>query len=337
MVRKRLLVGVLVAATFGTSGAGATATEVAADGTRHNGLIVFMRPGSAGEYDLWVMRPDGTRLRRLTHSPRGFADYNPDWSPDGLRVLFERRGGDGDDLWTVDAATGRLSRVTDCRDECWSNNEARWSADGTKIAFGRATGPRDQPGPAQVAVYVMGADGGGITQLSRPPQGYEDHYPTWSPDSKTVVFQRDTSTNRAAGTSLIAVDPTTGVERRLYTLPSWAYGGGIASFSPDGRRILFSFWCIYGDDCPPSTRNARNARLATIRADGTGLSVLRLKARGDSGAWSPDGTRIVFRCQPSTGPAIGDFRLCTSKPNGTQLKRFPWGLDSAHPSWGTHP
>jgi hypothetical protein len=29
-----------------------------------------MRPGAVGEYDIWVVRPDGTGLRRLTESPR---------------------------------------------------------------------------------------------------------------------------------------------------------------------------------------------------------------------------------------------------------------------------
>jgi hypothetical protein len=34
-----------------------------------NGLIAFMRPGQVGEYDIWVVRPTGKGLRRLT----------PDW------------------------------------------------------------------------------------------------------------------------------------------------------------------------------------------------------------------------------------------------------------------
>ena len=47
-----------------------TATAVGAANVKpRNGLIAFMRPGTVGEYDIWVVRPDGTGLRRLTESP----------------------------------------------------------------------------------------------------------------------------------------------------------------------------------------------------------------------------------------------------------------------------
>jgi Tol biopolymer transport system component len=302
-----------------------------------NGLIAFMRPGTVGEYDLWVVRPSGTGLRRLTRSPREMSDYNPDWSPDGKHVLFERRGGDGDDLWTVEATSGRMTRITDCKGDCWSDNEARWSSDGTQIAFGRATGPKSAQGPSQVAIYVVNADGSGARQLSHPPAGSEDHYPTWAPDGKTVVFKRDRSPYSQNRTKLTAIDVQTGAERTIYELPAWAAGAGTPYFSPSGDRIILSFWCIYGDDCPASSRSRRNARVATITPTGANLRILPLKTPADSGNWSPDGTRVVFRCWPKTGLRIGNFRLCTSKLNGTQLKRFPWPLDSAEPDWGTHP
>ena len=34
-----------------------------------DGLIAFMRPGTIGEYDMWVVQPDSTGLRRVTQSP----------------------------------------------------------------------------------------------------------------------------------------------------------------------------------------------------------------------------------------------------------------------------
>jgi Tol biopolymer transport system component len=303
-----------------------------------NGLIAFMRPGKVGEFDLWVVRPNGSGLRRLTTSPSARSDYNPDWSPDGSSVVFERRvlenGTDGDDLWVVDADGSDLHQLTDCADQCWLDNEARWSPSGAQIAFTRGSGPRTIDHPSTIAIDVMASDGTGVRQLSRPPQGYEDHYATWSPDDTSIVFQRDTNANPPGRTELVAVDVASGVEHHVYTLPAWAGGSGIASFSPSGSRILFGYWCIYGDGCGASGHSARNARLATIRPDGRGLDTLGLKALADSGTWSPDGKEVAFRCQPAHG--VG-FRLCTSRVDGSRLREFPWPLDSAHPDWGSHP
>ena len=333
------------AAGTATSDTASSTPAAAAAGTVNvkprNGLIAFMRPGAVGEYDIWVVRPDGTGLRRLTESPASRSDYNPAWSPDGSTLLFERRkldpgaaGGD-EALYAVNADGGGFRQITHCRGQCWSDGEATWSPGG-RIAFSHATGPRSAPGPSLVAIDVTNTDGSHVRQLSRPPHGYEDHLPTWSPDGRTIVFQRDTAGSGTPGpTKLMAVDSVTGTERVVYRLPSWAPGSGLAAFAPDGKRILFGFWCIYGDSCPASSRAERNATLATIHPDGRGLRLLQLTSDADTGAWSPDGERVVFRCRSGAGSL--SFRLCTSNLNGTGFNRFPWPVGSAEPDWGTHP
>ena len=181
----------------------------------------------------------------------------------------------------------------------------------------------------------MDADGSNMRQLSHPPKGLEDHYPTWAPDGKTIVVQRDTTAATAGPTKLVSIDVKSARERVIYALPRWAPGAGIPGFSPNGKKILFGFWCIYGDSCPAVNRTRAHHRQAIIDADGRGLRVLPLKIRADSGAWSPSGNRIVYRCT-ATYPT-GPFNICVSRPDGTGLKRFRWPLLSAHPSWGTHP
>ena len=311
------------------------------------GLIVFMRPGEIGAFDVWVVRPDGRRLRRITTSPMGRDDHNPVWSPDGSTILFERRKldsstpGPDEALYAVDANGKGFRQITHCHGDCWSDSEPAWAADGSRIAFGRATGPRSAPAPSRVAIAVARADGSHVRLISRPPHGFEDHYPTWSPDGRTIVFQRDTSTQVPRAGKLIAVDVATRVERTVYKFPRWAPGAGIAKFSPDGKRILFGFWCIYGDQCPTTSREPRNEKLATIRPDGRGLHRLPL-AGVDTGVWSPDGKQIAYRCRarsdlgPPANTSEPPYRLCISKLDGTRFKRFPWPLVSVHPDWGTH-
>jgi Tol biopolymer transport system component len=334
----RRAISVSVASALCLLGLGAV-TGNAARSIPRDGEIAFMRPGSVGEYDLWIVKPDGTGLRRLTRAPRNRSDYNPRWSPDGSAVVFERRvltDAGGDDLYSVPAGGGRLRRLTDCSGDCWSDSEARFSVDGAHIAFGRATGPRTSQFPSTIAIQVMNADGSDVRQLTYPPAGLEDHEPSWSPDGRTIVFQRDTTTSVAGPTKLISVNVQTGGERVVYALPRWSPGSGLASLSPDGTRILFGYWCRFGDSCPAGAFGMRNSRLATIRPNGSGLKTLPINLRADSGAWAPSGRQIVFRCH---APVLAgtSFKLCTSRLDGTHLKQFPWAVGSAHPSWGTHP
>lgn len=106
------------------------------------------------------------------------------------------------------------------------------------------TGAADRELRAFTSVLVARADGSHVREISKPPRGFEDHYPTWSPDGRTIVFQRDTSTQVPKPGKLIAVDVAARVERTVYKFPRWAPGAGIPKFSPDGKRILFGFWCI---------------------------------------------------------------------------------------------
>ena len=88
------------------SGAGVTAlTKSSADEqwpawSPDGSQIAIRRDG-----ELWLLRPDGTDLQRLT---TGSYDNNPAWSPDGSRVAFNRNGS----IWSLPATGGEPTQIS---------------------------------------------------------------------------------------------------------------------------------------------------------------------------------------------------------------------------------
>jgi Tol biopolymer transport system component len=124
---------------------------------------------------------DGGNLRRLT-TPRGPDELNPNWSPDGAAIAFERnRLFDlrQSDIWLMNADGSGKRRITATR---FYETNPTFSPDGTRIAF---TGDRDNRRLSKerrgrgFELYTMALDGSGIVRVTanRRP----DLFPDWQP------------------------------------------------------------------------------------------------------------------------------------------------------------
>lgn len=97
------------------------------------------------EGSIYAIRPDGTALERLTTG----LDSQPNWSPDGRRILFARRDYE---LWLMNAdGTNQqkllnVRRVPDAPDDAAAG--VVWSPDGTKIAI-------SSPGARSISIYTL--------------------------------------------------------------------------------------------------------------------------------------------------------------------------------------
>ena len=332
-------VGALAVAICVSVGCSAAAPRAAPP----NGLIVFDRFDPKLEKTrLYVVRPDGRGLRPIT-TPVGDGgnDSQADWAPDGGKIVFRRFVGVGRpeeraDIYVVRPdGTGlrNLTRST-CREPCLTNEEPAWSPDGKRIAFVRTIGPVP-PGrqPRIVGIFVMNADGTHVRQLTQRRGTFrtEDHAPSWSRDGKRIAFMSANTTFRPAGASVIYVINADGTHPRIVRSLSHAWpGGGAPAWSPDGKRILYSTYCLFGNCGQAPT----GAQLFTIGADGKGLRQLtHVGGNAIRGSWSPDGTKIAFVRNPRVGPT-GD--VYTISANGTSLRRVTDALDrgARNPDWG---
>ncbi len=132
------------------------------DGTRIAfAWYVFTQDGASLGQDIWVINPDGTNAANVTNDPTG-NEFEPDWSPDGSRIVFTRTDfADGECCgtyadWHIDAidadGTDRAV-VVDTPDV--PDVAPRWSPDGTKILYSQMS--NNAPGD----MYVINADGTG--------------------------------------------------------------------------------------------------------------------------------------------------------------------------------
>jgi Tol biopolymer transport system component len=129
-----------------------------------------------GEID--VMDADGSG-RSTLYRDRDAYTVDPVWSPDGSTIAFTHVGR-ASELWVMGSdGSDPHALVTEVSMHEYSQNPASWSPDGTRVAFG-AFGDDD------LQVYVVNADGTGLTQLTHDPRTALN--PSWSPDGSHIAY-----------------------------------------------------------------------------------------------------------------------------------------------------
>lgn len=130
-----------------------------------------------GDYELFVVRADGTGLTQIT-SNRAL-DTSPVFAPDGQSIVyasdFESPGFTEIYLRAPDGTTTRLT------DDAGSSFAPVFSPDGRRIAF-----VSDRTGDADI--YIMDANGQRPFLLTIDDNNAEDRMPTFSRDGRFIVF-----------------------------------------------------------------------------------------------------------------------------------------------------
>ncbi len=168
---------------------GSEQTHVSAKGVLQRDLS-WDPKGQQVVYDSWgdggpeirVTDTTGTKDRAISNGEGIFRDANPEWSPNGEKVLIERHDPRFpiNELWVVDPETRKDKMVLG---EGYRALDATWSPDGSKIAF-----VSNRDGGRDLDLYTMNADGTDIKQVTDLLG--DEHAPSWSPDGTALAFNR---------------------------------------------------------------------------------------------------------------------------------------------------
>jgi Tol biopolymer transport system component len=198
-----------------------------------------------------------------------------------------------------------------------------WSPDGKQVVFHREF--TDKP----YEIHVVNADGSDEHQVDQggSPIGPADQLseasePAWSPDGNTLAFSwaygklsqlRGEEWIEVAGVATMSVDGSKAKQVTQQERPTQAEDGTV-TWSHDGRQIAFTR--LNKTDKPLDA-----SAVFVANADGTDAHrVTPWELAGQEPSWSPDGTLISFRSEPTGEDFIGD--VYSVKPDGSDLTQL---------------
>jgi TolB protein len=151
---------------------------------------------------IWEVRTDGSALTQLTNGlSSNTDDRQPNWSPSGDEILFQRRMPPGDDwdIYTITPDGSNLKNINP--NPRSSDTDASWSPNGQCIVYSTDNGELPVPN-----IFALRMNGGKPIQVTSSDTS-EDAAPSWSPDGMWIVFEshRRQEQDTSAAIWLIAV------------------------------------------------------------------------------------------------------------------------------------
>lgn len=189
-------------------------------------------PGvTAEDFNLWLLRVDGSLITQLTNAPGD--ELYPAYSPGARLVAFSSNISGTWQIYTVEVLTGTIRQLTF---SAGNKYEPTWSPDSSSIVFsGDAGGNRD--------LYIIPSDGSQLPEpITQTPEN--ETQPTWAPTaaggSAPILFTRS---GGGMGSRIFRIGPN-GQDEQMVTNgggdpnandtdPAWRHNAQLIAFASD--------------------------------------------------------------------------------------------------------
>jgi len=218
-------------------------------------------------------------------------------------------------------------------------------------------------------IYLMNVttEGLGSDPIRLTSDAEAENYPSWSPDGKRLVYQRDFN-----GSATYVINADGSGQRRLSPVPgfdvtpSWSSFGGsivyarlysapapgqpppmtdIRVMNADGTgdhailsNTLFSVeprWSVSGQIVFMSLMNSGNLEVYVMSSAGAGLRQLTSGATNADPVWSPDGSRISFGSDREGRGQVNVFAMNADGSRQVQLTHFGVPYEAGDTNWSS--
>ncbi|MBS1947352.1 MAG: S9 family peptidase [Bacteroidetes bacterium] len=216
--------------------------------------------------NLWMVSWDGTQTIQLTSDEEN--ESSPKWSPDGKYISFlsSRQESKSSQLWLMDRRGGEGKKLTDIKPGI---NDYAWGPDAKTLLLTITDKEPDDTGKIKTAKPLV-ID---RYQFKQDVEGYR---------------------YKKLHTHLYLFDITT---KKLDTLTRGNYNEGEATWSPDGKQILF----VSNRTADPDKNENTDIYLVDAKPGAAARQITTWAGSDNSPRWSPDGKWIAY--SRSTGNA----------------------------------
>jgi Tol biopolymer transport system component len=279
------------------------------DGTR----VAFLRSSASSPdvNDIYVMRDDGSDVRKITASPIADLAY-ANWAPDSRHLAVVENTADGGQFSLLDVE-GREPPRRLAPDMDVADAVAFRPPFGEEIAF-RALVDEGW------GLFVMNADGSSIRPLLDPvpiDMGFHAANIVYSADGDRLFYQSyvPASGDVAEGCCQLWVMKADGTDAHAFEQDRTAWSG-VPTVSPDGRWV--SYWHVVGEQ--PN-------QVKVVAADGSGTAITTGPEMSDffPWIWAPDSSKILM--MPEDGSTTSAYLI---DPAGGPYTTIPWQSGAGH-------